>query len=176
MLRDFQRVPGTTDDRTFPDIGDGYGLARSIDILELLRVLIVSNWGRARTLIDLGCGDGVVLRVASKISIATIIGIESDSQIARLAQSNNPSALVINSKFEEWNVAGLELDRYIIYAFNPTYFKFLLTAINNILVQHEGCIAIVLKNINEDLSGIKSKKQFKTKEWNSFKIIKFFDN
>jgi hypothetical protein len=166
ILRNFQRVPGTTDDKTFPDIGDGYGLARSIDILQLLRVLIVSNWdcielGRARTLIDLGCGDGVVLRVAQKIWIPTIIGIESDSQIARLAQINNPSALVINSKFEEWNVTGLELDRYIIYAFNPTEFKFLLIAINNILLQHEKCIAIVLKNIDEDLSGIKSNNKLK---------------
>jgi hypothetical protein len=166
-------MPGTTDDRTFPDIGDGYGLARSIDILQLSRVLILSQLGRAQTLIDLGCGDGVVLRVALKLKISKIIGVESNTQLAHLAQINNPKSLIINVKFEEWDFKGLELGRYVIYSFNPTEFEILFRAINNIMTHQENCIAIVLKNVNCDLNSIKFVKPFKHKEWNSFKIIKF---
>ena len=57
---DFQRMPGVVDEKTSPGVGDGYGLARTIDLFELIRVLFGAATRKCKTFIDLGCGGGFV--------------------------------------------------------------------------------------------------------------------
>ena len=166
-------MPGVVDARTSPEIGDGFGLARSIDLLELIYVLMKAGSRNCRTFVDLGCGDGVVLRVANIFKIKNIIGIESDAKISQFAKENNPKALVLHCKFQDWESQNLVQSRYVIYSFNPCEFSILLSAINKILGSNDNCKAIILKNINHSLDGIRCSKEFSIFAWRSFKIICF---
>ena len=77
VYRNFEFHPEVGNKKTHTNIGDGFGMARSIDTLtlwEILRRIRQSD----QAALDLGCGDGTVLRLLRLTGFSPVYGVESD--------------------------------------------------------------------------------------------------
>ena len=73
-------------------------------------------------LLDIGCGKGVVLKVATEYPFAKIAGIEIDERLVNIA-SNNFKILGMTERIQCQNVNAAEFDGYgdynVFFLFNP---------------------------------------------------------
>lgn len=155
----FHRHPEVDDYRTNPNIGGGFGLARTIDPLRVVFIAFYvvlrfkkflelrSLFGfRDLPIIDLGCGDGVILKVFYIFGFRKITGVEIDSKLCLLAKKNVPAALVLNmdfggSSFRNW----CECNRQkLLFAFNPAPQDVLTKAIFSLAQKNE--VILILRN------------------------------
>jgi SAM-dependent methyltransferase len=72
-------------------------------------------------ILDLGCGDGAVLKLLEKLRYRKIAGIELDPFLCRLAKQNSPKSQIIEGNFLHNRSIDevLALNPRVIYAFNP---------------------------------------------------------
>jgi hypothetical protein len=160
-FRNFKRHPMVSDECTNPDIGHGNGMARTTGETILFFLLFSKLRKNYRLVagIDLGCGDGVVLKYF-KISGLRQAGIEYDESLSRLAQFNNPDAIIItgdftNEKIIAKTLISLDLDNptiknegweLLVYAFNPIVPEKLLDSLD--LIAKRRSFILILKNPN----------------------------
>jgi cyclopropane fatty-acyl-phospholipid synthase-like methyltransferase len=70
--------------------------------------------------IDIGCGKGRVLAIASTYSVGTIVGVEYEPSLAKLARVN--TARLEHPRISVWQGAAEDFDYSkitVAYAFNP---------------------------------------------------------
>lgn len=87
---------------TNPGIGLGLGMARTTDPLLTLYILLKIKFelgNKNLKVMDVGCGDGVVLRIMKFARFKEIIGIEGDFQLYSLAKRNNQYATIYFEDF-----------------------------------------------------------------------------
>ena len=139
----FQKHPAVNDYSTNERIGSGYGMARTTDPLTLIFILLryglVHRFARGGAVLDLGCGDGVVLRLLSILGVREIIGVESDPVLAHLAKRNVPRANIICADFNsnEFEAKLMPFELSTIYMFNPTSAGEISAALSKLACAHE---------------------------------------
>ena len=174
VYRDFQRHPDTNDFKTSKDVGGGYGYAKSTDTLFLgllfLRYSLASVFFKDRGLIDLGCGDGAVLRLAEFIGFKTVIGVEISESLAGFAKINSKnSSILIGSYANLPTMYGFDSFKIkTVFVFNPgPVFEIqqalcaIATNQPKILIYRNPKWALELENRNFDLKLLKSFKNYK---------------
>ena len=125
LYKNFLRHPEVTDARTNVNIGAGFGMARTTDPLKLglifLRHAGLPFWFPNSWILDLGCGDGIVLKLLEKLRYRKIAGIENDNFLCTLAKQNCPKSQIIGGDFLQSRSISevVALNPRVIYAFNP---------------------------------------------------------
>jgi hypothetical protein len=120
--------PLVSDATTNSTVGIGYGLARSTDPITLLylfwRYIPKAMWSKSnkKSIIDLGCGDGTVLRLLEFMKLKNLVGVEGDETLSELAKKNSSWAEIINVDFTTNNFFERVYlyDFKVLFAFNPT--------------------------------------------------------
>jgi SAM-dependent methyltransferase len=152
-----------------PNVGLGNGMARTVDAYtqaKLSRRIRQKNFRNSMrwdqggvhinrgqhqgAILDLGCGDGVMLRAFQILGWKTIIGIEGDPELAQLALDNTAPKSWIGKRYqgnfrvsvysEQFEQIGKVLNDLsnsgifveYVYAFNPCSPKELLEVIHRI--------------------------------------------
>jgi hypothetical protein len=129
----------------------------SREVLVFFKILkSVNKKKKIRVGIDLGCGDGVALKYFSMFGLKSI-GVEFDSELAKLASANNPNAEVILGDLTENGVIertievvhshthsfGSELN-LLVYAFNPMVPEIMIEVIRKYVTKTD--FVLFLKN------------------------------
>jgi len=105
VYRKFLRHPEVTDLETNVNVGSGFGLARTTDPLtQIFRVLRYMNWKfspfrKSFSLLDLGCGDGFMLKAFDFAGFRNLSGVEIDNELADLSRKNVPRASIASLDF-----------------------------------------------------------------------------
>jgi hypothetical protein len=105
VYRKFLRHPEVTDLETNVNVGSGFGMARTTDPLtQIFRVLRYMNWKfspfrKSFSLLDLGCGDGFMLKAFDFAGFRNLSGVEIDSELADLSRKNVPRASIASLDF-----------------------------------------------------------------------------
>lgn len=126
-VKRFSKHSDVSDHATNPNVGMGFGLARTTDPFTLallfLRFFPKTLWLKSTKfwVMDLGCGDGTVLRLLEILKVKKIVGVEGDSGISELAKRNTSYSIILQEDFTQDNffhiVSSFHLK--VIFAFNP---------------------------------------------------------
>jgi SAM-dependent methyltransferase len=116
----FEFHPETRALETNPALGVGNGHALSRDLHVLIPFLVLLRFLGCKSILDLGSGDGFVLRLAEKFRYSEIIGIEANSALFELSEKNCTRGKLHNLFFEEINPDDFPNVIDLIYLFNPT--------------------------------------------------------
>jgi SAM-dependent methyltransferase len=116
----FEFHPETRALETNPLLGAGNGHALSRDLHVLIPFLVSLRFLGCKSILDLGSGDGFVLKLAEKFRYSEIIGIEAHSALFELLEKNCTRAKLHNLFFEEINADDFPDIIDLIYLFNPT--------------------------------------------------------
>lgn len=138
--RGFVRHPEVNDYETNVNVGHGFGLARTIDPLtQIVRViqymgLVRSPFGKNFSILDLGCGDGFLLRGFDFVGFKNLAGVELDRNLANLASKNIPRAKIYCVDFSspDFSVVLGETPYAAVFAFNPAPARLLILALKSI--------------------------------------------
>lgn len=68
-----------------------------------------SNW-KEKDLLDIGAGNGWLIRDALNAGAHTVVGVEPSSQNFLAAKKINPAAQIVQSSFEDYNSKGQTFD------------------------------------------------------------------
>ena len=104
---------------TNPLLGAGNGHALSRDLHLLIPQLRLLRLLGSRAILDLGSGDGFVLRTAEYLRYFNLYGIEADSALAEISRSNLTDAIIIQSYFQDFDPVEIGLPIDVVYIFNP---------------------------------------------------------
>ena len=104
---------------TNPLLGAGNGHALSRDLHLLIPQLRLLRLLGSRAILDLGSGDGFVLRTADYLRYFNLYGIEADSALAEISRSNLTDAIIIQSYFQDFDPVEIGLPIDVVYIFNP---------------------------------------------------------
>lgn len=161
----FVRHSEVSDSRGEPAIGIGNGMARTTDPYSQAKLSRkvskkrysndsgksksssgARTWPVDRAILDLGCGDGIMLKAFSVLGWKTIIGIEGDPDLVRLSRLNsakknsffpgqrvflyNKYFIDIKEILSDLENQGIFVD--YVYAFNPCSEKELLLVASHI--------------------------------------------
>jgi hypothetical protein len=127
VYKNFVRHPEVSDYETNINVGYGFGLARTTDPLtQIIRVIRFCGFkripfGKNFSLLDLGCGDGFMIKGFDFVRFRNLSGVELDPDLANLASANIPRATIFcvdfsSSKFE--TLVG-QNSYQAVFAFNP---------------------------------------------------------
>jgi SAM-dependent methyltransferase len=98
-------------------VGNGHALSRDLHLLipqlRLLRVL------GSRTILDLGSGDGFVLRAAKQLNYLNLFGVEADVSLAAISRLNLTRSKIFQNYFQDFNPADIGYPIDVVYIFNP---------------------------------------------------------
>jgi len=150
--RNFVRHPEVDDYTTNIQIGQGFGLARTIDPLtQIFRVVryLGPDYFRYRknfSIIDLGCGDGFMLRGFEFAGFRNLSGIEIDNELAELASRNIPSASILCLDFSSpaFSKALAQKSYIAVFTFNPAPAEQLVSALVTLAIN--GSYVLFLRN------------------------------
>ena len=150
--RDFVRHPEVNDYQTNINVGQGYGLARTIDPLtQVFRVLRYSGvvhvlFRKNFSILDLGCGDGFMLSGFDFAGFRNLSGIEIDRELADLASRNVPRATIFCVDFSSSEFSWIlgENSYKAVFAFNPAPAEQLISALRALL--ENGPYTLFLRN------------------------------
>lgn len=120
---DFEFHPKTKEYETNPDLGVGNGHALSIDLQILIPFLVLLRILGCKSILDLGSGDGFVLRLAEKLKYSKTIGIEADLELFKLSEKNTERSNLYCFFFEEIHPLLFQEVLDLIYLFNPTEYE-----------------------------------------------------
>jgi len=159
IFSNFQREKSTFDNHTNSNVGDGFGLARSMHPTELIRIFIKCGLFRKETLfIDLGAGDGYVLRLVNIFFPKThLLGIESDKNLISLVEQNVKNSILICSDLSDselfLKLPEIESANVIAYIFNPCPVSLVIISLQNIVKKY-GPILVIYKTYPAELESI----------------------
>ncbi len=124
----FEFHPETRAYETNPDLGVGNGHALSRDLHRLIPFLVSLRILGCKSILDLGSGDGFVLRLAEKLHYSNTFGIEADPDLFRLSEKNCNRGKLYNQFFED--IKPLDFPNVIdlIYLFNPTDYETIINS------------------------------------------------
>lgn len=151
-VKKFSKHSEVSDHATNPNVGLGFGLARTTDSFTLallfLRFFPKTLWLKSSKfwVIDLGCGDGTVLRLLEILKVKKIVGVEGDLGISELAKRNTSYSVILQEDFTQDNffhiVSTFQLK--VIFAFNPVNPNVLVEVIVKLMSCED--ILIILRN------------------------------
>lgn len=140
----FIRHSDVMDTATNPNVGEGNGMARTTS--PIFSTWLLRKFSNGKTALDLGCGDGVVLRLMRYAGFKNIFGIEADEQLAALAMHNEPGAVVIVGDMTSSEIVSRIPYREItVFAFNPASPEVLTEGIRKLMESRESLI-LILRN------------------------------
>lgn len=150
--RDFVRHPEVNDYQTNINVGHGFGLARTRDpltqILRVIRYMGVAQtpFGRNFSILDLGCGDGFMIRGFDFVGFRNLVGVELDRELADLASVNIPRAKIHCVDYSSPAFSDFlgETSYAAVFAFNPGPAKPLILALKKIACN--GSYILFLRN------------------------------
>lgn len=150
--RDFHRHPEVSDFETNVNVGHGLGLARTIDpltqIIRVLRYMGIARFPFRKnfSILDLGCGDGFMLRGFDFVGFRNLSGVEFDQNLAGLAQINVRRAKIFCVDFSSSQFSKvLGGNSYTaVFAFNPAPAEQLIAALKVLL--ENGSYTLFLRN------------------------------
>lgn len=119
FLRDFESHPETKPLETNPNLGVGNGHAQSRDLSLLVPFLVILRMLGCKSILDLGSGDGFVLRIAESIGYSKCYGIEADLSLCQISRMNLNRSVIYNQYFSDVKVEYFEKPIHLIYIFNP---------------------------------------------------------
>jgi SAM-dependent methyltransferase len=123
FYQDFEFHPKTKPLETNPALGVGNGHALSRDLHILIPLLMLLRFLGCKSILDLGSGDGYVLRPAEKLRFAKTVGVEADIELFKLSQKNCPKSELFNMYFEEIKLDDFPNAFDVIYLFNPAQYE-----------------------------------------------------
>ena len=152
VYKNFVRHPEVSDYATNINVGIGFGLARTIDpltqIVRVVRFMGLTRmlFGKKFSLLDLGCGDGFLLRGFDSVGFRNLTGVEFDPQLAQLASANIPRATILCVDFSSSNFQTIlgEHSFDAVFAFNPAPAKEVIPALKKIA--QNGSFVLFLRN------------------------------
>ena len=152
VYRNFVRHPEVNDYETNTNVGHGFGLARTIDpltqILRVIRYMGIARmpFSRNFSIIDLGCGDGFMLKGFDFVGFKNLTGIELDKELAFLAAENVIRAKIHCVDFSSPDFSDtLGRSSYAaVFAFNPAPANKLIYALKSIA--EGGSFVLFLRN------------------------------
>jgi hypothetical protein len=147
----FSRHAEVNDLETNINIGYGYGLARTRDPLnQVMRIIRFCGplrvYSKDFSLLDLGCGDGYMLRAFDFLRFRNLYGIEADKSLTNLARKNVPKATIELLDFTSSKFLNQVQTKSFsaIYTFNPCPAKELVPAL--IKLAQNGSYVLFLRN------------------------------
>lgn len=123
FYQDFESHPKTKPLETNPALGVGNGHALSRDLHLLIPLLKLLRFTGCTSILDLGSGDGYVLRSAEKLRFTKTVGVEADIELFKLSQKNCPRSELFNMYFEEIGFGDFPNAFDVIYLFNPAPYE-----------------------------------------------------
>lgn len=135
--RGFVRHPEVNDYETNVNVGHEFGLARTIDPLtQIFRVIrymgfIRTPFGKNFSILDLGCGDGFMLRGFDFVGFKNLAGVEFDRKLCYIASKNIPRAKIhcVDFSSPDFSVSLGETSFTAVFAFNPAPARALIPAL-----------------------------------------------
>jgi SAM-dependent methyltransferase len=97
-----------------------------------LRELLGALDVRDRVLIDLGCGSGKVLLVASRFPFKALVGVELSSELAELAKANTAGNPRIEIVVGDATTYAFSDDPLVVYLYNPFDGEVLAAVLDNL--------------------------------------------
>jgi SAM-dependent methyltransferase len=119
----FEFHPQTKPLETNSALGVGNGHALSRDLHLIIPHLIALRILGCRSLLDLGSGDGFVLRLAEKLGFSKTFGIEAHPELFKLSEKNCPRSYLYKMYFEEISSDDFLMRFDVIYLFNPAEYE-----------------------------------------------------
>ncbi len=119
FLRDFESHPQTKPLETNPNLGVGNGHAQSRDLSLLVPFLVLLRMLGCKSILDLGSGDGFVLKIAESIGFFNCYGIEADLSLCEISRMNLNRSVIYNQYFCDVKVETFVKPIHLIYFFNP---------------------------------------------------------
>ena len=119
----FEFHPETRAYETNPALGVGNGHALSRDLHRLIPFLVSLRILGCKSILDLGSGDGFVLRLAEKLHYSNTFGIEANPALFRLSEKNCTRGKLYNKFFEDIKPLDFPGVIDLIYLFNPTDYE-----------------------------------------------------
>lgn len=121
MLRDFISHPETKPLETNPGLGVGNGHAQSRDLVRLVPFLGLLRIFKCKSILDLGSGDGYVLRIAESLGYSYCYGVEADLSLFEISKANLNRSTLLNQFFSQVSSESFDRPIHIIYFFNPDH-------------------------------------------------------
>jgi SAM-dependent methyltransferase len=120
---DFQFHPATKHLETNPELGVGNGHALSRDLQYLVPFLILLRILNCKSFLDLGSGDGYVLRCAEKLRFSQTFGVEADYELFEISTLNLSHSTLYQIYFEEISSRSFPQCFDVVYLFNPDKYE-----------------------------------------------------
>ena len=165
IYKKFERHPQVSDLYTNINVGIGNGMGRANDPISLsflfLRYFGLPIANKDNFLLDLGCGDGTVLKIFQLLRYRKYLGVEFDPELCHLAAKNS-KAQIIQGDFtdDELQVQIRKFGPTKIFAFNPIDASTLYSVIENLFIRSK--IIVILRN-PKDTQLLTSNSRFKVK-------------
>jgi len=140
----FEFHPETNYLETNLSLGVGNGHALSCDLHLLLPHLCWFRLLNCNSFIDLGSGDGYVLRLAEAVRFKTVTGVEADTALHSLASRNLTRSILHNKHFSDLEVNNLPKKIDVVYFFNPAEYGLMIKTFS--AIQHRGVRFLLTKN------------------------------
>jgi len=177
FFKNFLRHPEVTDERTNVKVGAGNGMARSTDPLKLALIFLrhvglpfFSN----SFILDLGCGDGIVLKLLERLGYRKIVGVESDRHLCFLAKQNSKKSKIIEGNFLHRRIIAevAALKPRIIYLFNPAPPHEVLFFLESLINETE--LVLILRNPEafQDICSSTKIQVLSIHSYDNYKILK----
>lgn len=119
LLKNFESHPETIPLETNPNLGAGNGHAQSRDLTVLVPFLVLLRVGRCKSILDLGSGDGFVLKVAESLGFSRCYGVEADVTLCEISKRNLNRSVIYNEYFNDVQLEFFEKPVHLVYFFNP---------------------------------------------------------
>ena len=119
LLKNFESHPETIPLETNPNLGAGNGHAQSRDLSVLVPFLVLLRAVRCKSILDLGSGDGFVLKVAESLGFSRGYGVEADVTLCEISRRNLNRSVIYNEYFNDVRLDFFEKPVHLVYFFNP---------------------------------------------------------
>ncbi len=119
LLKNFESHPECYPLETNPNLGVGNGHAQSRDLPVLVPFLVLLRAVGCRSIIDLGSGDGFVLKAAESLGFRRCYGVEADLALWEISRRNLKRSVVYNQYFNDIEIECFEKPLHLVYFFNP---------------------------------------------------------
>jgi len=144
LFAGFEFHPETNYLETNLSLGVGNGHVLSRDLHLLLPHLGLFRLFNCNSFIDLGSGDGYVLRIAEAVRFKTVTGVEADTALHNLATRNLTRSILHNQPFSDLEVNSLPNKIDVVYFFNPAEYGLMIETFSR--VQPRGVRFLLTKN------------------------------
>lgn len=153
---DFDRIHGT-DTATFESLwklkihspnarfGNSYQATDPQELLDAIQ--FINENPRTFTFIDIGCGKGRTLLVASKLGFKQVIGVEFARELAEIAKSNLAKMGIANAVVEHADAADFRFPNsdIVLYLYNPFSEEVLRRVVENLRDSHSKNLYVIYK-------------------------------